>query len=210
MTALLLVDIQNDFLPGGSLAVKEGDQILPVVKKLMKLPFNKILATRDWHSTDHGSFAVTHALPEGSLIELNGISQILWPKHCVQNTLGAEFHKDIDKKMIDAVFSKGVDPVIDSYSTFFDNEKRRSTGLEDYLRTNQIHTLYILGLATDYCVKFSALDACHLNFNVYVVVDGCRGIGLLAGDSEKAFEEMRQAGAKLVNSDHINLTSGIC
>ena len=207
MTALLLVDIQNDFLPGGSLAVKDGDLIIPVVKKLMKLPFDKILATRDWHPDDHGSFAVTHALPEGSLIELDGISQILWPKHCVQNTAGANFHKELDQKSIDAVFSKGVDPIIDSYSTFFDNEKRRSTGLEDYLRKNQIHTLYILGLATDYCVKFSVIDACHLNFNVYVVVDGCRGIDLLAGDSEKAFSEMQQAGAQLVDSDHIKLTS---
>lgn len=205
MTALLLVDIQNDFLPGGALAVKGGDQILPIATALMKLPFDKILATRDWHPEDHGSFASTHQLPEGSLIELDGSPQILWPKHCVQNTWGAEFSKDLNKDAFDAVFSKGVDPVIDSYSTFFDNEKRRSTGLEDYLRKNQIHTLYILGLATDYCVKFSVIDACHLNFNVYVVVDGCRGIDLLAGDSEQAFREMEQAGAKLIQSTEINI-----
>lgn len=206
MTALLLVDIQNDFLPGGALAVKEGDMILPIVKELMDLPFDKILATRDWHPESHGSFASTHQLPEGSLIELDGAPQILWPKHCIQNTLGAEFSKALNKNTFDGVFSKGIDPVIDSYSTFFDNEKRRSTGLEEYLRDNQIHTLYILGLATDYCVKFSVLDACHLNFNVYVVVDGCRGIDLLAGDSARAFNEMEEAGAKLVYSHEINLT----
>lgn len=206
MTALLLVDIQNDFLPGGSLAVKGGDLILPTVQKLMQLPFDKILATRDWHPEDHGSFASTHELPVGSLIELDGSPQILWPKHCVENSWGAEFHQGWDSTCVDAVFSKGVDPIIDSYSTFFDNEKRRSTGLEDYLKSHQINTLYIVGLATDYCVKFSVLDACHLNFNVYVVVDGCRGIDLLAGDSEKAFREMEQAGAKLVHSDEINLT----
>lgn len=203
MTALLFVDIQNDFMPGGALAVKNGDQILPVVNKLLELPFDKIIATRDWHPEGHGSFASTHQLPEGSLIELDGIPQILWPKHCVQNTWGAEFHKGWDSKQVDAVFEKGVDPIIDSYSTFFDNEKRRSTGLEDYLRKNQIHTLYIAGLATDYCVKFSVLDACHLNFNVYVVVDGCRGIDLLAQDSENAFREMEQAGAHLITSDKI-------
>lgn len=206
MTALLLVDIQNDFLPGGSLAVKDGDQILPVVNEVMKLPFDKILATRDWHPEDHGSFAEAHELPEGSMIQLDGAPQMLWPKHCVQNTFGAEFHKDWDSSLVDAVFSKGVDPIIDSYSTFFDNEKRRSTGLEDYLRKHQIHTLYILGLATDYCVKFSVIDACHLNFKVYVVVDGCRGIDLIAGDSAKAFSEMEQAGAELIPSAKINLT----
>ncbi len=203
MTALLLVDIQNDFMPGGALAVKNGDEILPVVNKLLRLPFDKIVATRDWHPEDHGSFASTHQLPEGSLIELDGVPQILWPKHCVQNTHGAEFHKGFDSAKLDAVFEKGVDPVIDSYSTFFDNERRRSTGLEDYLKQNKIHTLYVLGLATDYCVKYSCLDACHLNFNVYVVVDGCRGIDLLAGDSIVAFEEMKQAGAHLILSENI-------
>lgn len=205
MTALLLVDLQNDFMPGGALAIKKSDLVLPVVRELMTMPFDKILATRDWHPENHGSFAKAHHLKVGQVIELDGIAQILWPVHCVQNTPGADFHPGWDSKKVDAVFSKGVDPIVDSYSTFFDNERRRSTGLDDYLKEHGIKTLYIAGLATDYCVKYSALDACRLNYNTYVVVEGCRGVNLRPDDSKNALIEMIEAGAHLVNLSEVKL-----
>ncbi len=198
MTALILVDLQNDFFPGGALAVKEGDLILPVVNELMKKPFDRIIATRDWHPPNHGSFASVHHKPVGAEIDLNGIPQILWPVHCVQGTDGAAFHSGWDSSLVDQIFSKGIDPAIDSYSTFFDNGMRRSTGLEDYLRKTKIHTVYIAGLATDYCVKYSVLDACRLGFTTYVVADGCRGVNLNPGDSERAMNEMKKAGAQII------------
>lgn len=205
MTALLLVDLQNDFMPGGALAVKNGDEVLPVVKKLMELPFDKILASRDWHPDNHVSFAKNHQLPVGSVIEVDGISQILWPVHCVQESSGAQFHKNFDSRRVEAIFSKGVDPLIDSYSAFFDNEKKRSTGLDAYLKEHSIDTLYIAGLTTEYCVKYSVLDARQLGLNTYVIVDGCRGIDLHLNDSKKAWIEMVEAGAHLINLSEVKL-----
>jgi nicotinamidase/pyrazinamidase len=196
MTALLLVDVQNDFMPGGALEVKEGDLILPVIRKLIEMPFDKIVASRDWHPADHGSF-VDAEKPITT-------PQILWPRHCVQHSKGAEFHEDLDQSRIDLVISKGIDSTIDSYSTFFDNERKRSTLLEEYFRKEGIHTVYIAGLATDYCVKYSCLDACGLNFNTYVVVDGCRGVNLHPGDSARALSEMKKAGAHLIQSSEVD------
>lgn len=205
MTALLLVDLQNDFMPGGSLEVKHGDQIIPVVQQLMQLPFDKILASRDWHPENHGSFAKNHHLPVGWTIKLDGISQVLWPVHCVQNTPGAEFHSGFDSVRADAIFSKGIDSGVDSYSTFFDNEKKRSTGLADYLAQHQIKTLYIAGLAVDYCVKYSALDAIKLNYKTFVIIDATRGVNLQAEDSRNALEEMSYAGVQLIHSSNVVL-----
>jgi len=155
--ALILVDIQQDFLPGGSLAVKKGNEILPVVNSLLDRRFDLVVATQDWHPADHGSFAANQGKKVGEVIDLYGISQILWPIHCVQNTPGADFSPLLRLDKIDKVFHKGTDPTIDSYSTFFDNCHKRSTGLETYLRENGIQRVYIVGLATDYCVKYSAI-----------------------------------------------------
>lgn len=205
MTALILVDLQNDFMPGGSLEVKEGDAILPTIRKLLEMPFDKIVATRDWHPRHHGSFAHVHQKSVGSVVDLAGIPQILWPAHCVQGSRGAQFHPGWDSSKIDEIFLKGVDPNVDSYSTFYDNGHRRKTGLEEYLKEHQIRTVYIAGLATDYCVKYSVLDACKLHLNTYVVVEGCRGVNLSPQDSENALLEMQQAGAKLVHLEEITL-----
>jgi len=200
MRALILVDIQNDFLPGGALAVPDGDEVIPVANRLQP-HFDLVVATQDWHPPDHGSFASNHEGKEpGDRIELAGLEQILWPDHCIQGSGGAEFAADFDRSRVEKVFQKGIDPEIDSYSTFFDNAHRRSTGLTDFLRERGVDEVYLVGLATDYCVKFSALDALGEGFETWVVEDGVRGVDLEEGDSEKALEEMREAGAKLVRS----------
>ncbi|MGK2855763.1 MAG: bifunctional nicotinamidase/pyrazinamidase, partial [Thermoanaerobaculia bacterium] len=195
--ALLLVDIQNDFVPGGALAVQEGDLVVPVANAL-RARFDLLVATQDWHPADHGSFASNHAgAKPGELGELGGLPQIYWPDHCVQGTHGSWFHAALDLHGV-TVFRKGRDPGIDSYSAFFDNGHRKSTGLGDFLRARGVREAVILGLATDYCVKFTALDARGLGFDVTVVEDGCRGVELAPGDSARAFEAMRAAGARIV------------
>ena len=158
MKALLVIDVQNDFCPGGSLAVKEGDQIVSGINRFMP-QFDLVVASQDWHPENHGSFAVNHEKTPGELIELNGLTQILWPKHCVQGSAGAEFHAELNTDEIDAVFTKGENPLIDSYSAFYDNGHLNKTGLDDYLKSKQVTELFLCGLATDYCVKFTALDA---------------------------------------------------
>jgi nicotinamidase/pyrazinamidase len=201
--ALILVDIQNDFLPGGSLAVRDGDRVVPVANALQQ-KFELILATQDWHPPDHGSFASNHPghVP-GDLIDLNGLPQVLWPDHCVQGSFGAEFHRDLDLSRISRVFRKGTDPTIDSYSGFFDNAHRKDTGLGDFLSSVGVTDVYIAGLATDYCVKFSTLDARLLGFETWIVIDGCRGVELAAGDVDAAVEEMLRMGARVVESAKI-------
>ena len=200
MKALIIVDLQNDFMPGGALAVPDGDVVVDVANRLAPL-FKLVVATQDWHPPNHGSFASRHGGKSiGDIINLNGLRQELWPVHCVQNSEGASFHGDLNLKPVARVFQKGTDPGIDSYSAFFDNAHRRSTGLGDYLRENGVTEVHIMGLATDYCVKFSALDAVQLGLETYVITDGCRGIDLNLGDIDKACDEMRQAGVKLVEA----------
>lgn len=201
MTALLLVDIQNDFLPGGALAVHEGDQILPVVNQLIEKKFDIVIATKDWHPVNHSSFASTHHKQPGDRILLNELEQILWPIHCLQHTPGAEFASQLNSAKFDKIFYKGTDQDIDSYSAFFDNGHRKSTGLAEFLREKKIRNIYIAGLATDYCVKYSALDGAKLGFNVFVVVDACKGVNLQPDDTKNAVDEMEQAGAKIVFSE---------
>ena len=184
MDALVLVDIQNDFCPGGSLAVKEGDRVVPVVNELQK-KFELVVATKDWHPPNHSSF------------------ESLWPPHCVQETGGAEFVAGLDTSRIAHTFLKGTDPAVDSYSGFFDNEHKLSTGLGDWLRAHGVTGVTIAGLATDYCVKFTALDAIRLGFETTVVADACRGVEVNEGDTERAVEEMRAAGARIVESREI-------
>jgi len=196
--ALIMVDLQNDFVPGGALSVPNGDQVIPIANKLQR-DYSLVVATQDWHPPNHGSFAVNHeGKKPGDRILLDGIEQILWPLHCVQETPGADFVPALDRSRIDRVFQKGTDPRIDSYSALFDNAHRRSTGLAEYLQEQSVTDVYLLGLALDYCVKFSALDARRLGFNTCVILDACRGIALQPDDLEKALEEMRRAGAKIV------------
>ena len=200
MRTLVLVDLQYDFMPGGALAVAHGDEVVPVACALVP-KFDVVIATQDWHPRNHASFAVNH--PErdvGDVIELDGLSQVLWPPHCVQGTRGAELHEALDRKRITAVFRKGIDPTIDSYSGFFDNGHRKATGLGDWLRERKIAKLWVMGLATDYCVKFTVLDARRLGFEVVVIEDGCRAVNLAPGDGERALVEMREAGATIVPS----------
>jgi nicotinamidase/pyrazinamidase len=199
MTALILVDLQNDFMPGGSLAVPEGDEIIPIVNQLIHLPFDLIVATKDWHPADHGSFADNHGKCIGEHIQLAGLDQILWPRHCVQGTKGSEFTSGWDITSINKTIYKGIEKNIDSYSTFFDNGHRRSTGLAPYLKEKGIKHLYIAGLATDYCVKYSVMDALQLDFTVDVIIDACRGVNLNANDSKDALETMNKAGATLIS-----------
>lgn len=202
-TALLLVDLQNDFLPGGSLAVKEGNTILPVIDQLIQLPFALVVASKDWHPADHGSFASTHEKNVGEIVNLKGLSQVLWPVHCVQKTQGAEFSDQWNHQEIDKVFYKGTDRDIDSYSAFFDNGHQKATGLHAYLQENGIKELFIAGLTTDYCVKFSVLDALKLGYNVSVVVDACRPVNLHPDDELESLEEMSKNGATLLLSKEI-------
>jgi nicotinamidase/pyrazinamidase len=203
VNALIIVDLQNDFLPGGALAVPHGDEVVPLANELQR-KFELVLATQDWHPRDHGSFAANHPGKKlGKRIILDGIEQILWPVHCVQNTRGAEFASGFDTSRVAHVFHKGSDPMIDSYSTFFDNAHRRHTGLAHYLEKRGINDIYLMGLALDYCVKYSTLDARELGLNAFVIIDGCRGIELEPGDISRALDEMKRAGAILLNSGKI-------
>ncbi len=200
MNTLIIVDLQNDFLPDGALAVPHGDEVVPLANELQP-HFELVVATHDWHPADHGSFAANHpGKKPGDRIMLNGIEQILWPVHCVQNTPGAEFAASFDTKRIRRVFQKGTDPKIDSYSAFFDNAHRRSTGLGEYLKERSITDIYLVGLALDYCVKYSVLDAQQLGFNAHVIVDACRGIALDPGDLDRALDEMKRSGETLLES----------
>ncbi|MBN1905038.1 MAG: bifunctional nicotinamidase/pyrazinamidase [Deltaproteobacteria bacterium] len=197
--ALILVDIQNDFIPGGALAVAGGDEIIEVANRAMK-HFNHIIAKQDWHPADHKSFASQHkGKKPGEFIELNGIQQILWPDHCIMETRGAEFAPGLDTGSITKVIRKGMNREVDSYSGFFDNAQNHPTGLEDYLRSQEITDLYIMGLATDYCVKFTALDARRLGFNTNLIIEGVRGVEVNPGDCDKAVEEMKKAGVMVVH-----------
>lgn len=197
MHALLLIDIQNDFLPGGALAVPGGNGIIPIVNELMS-GFDTIVATQDWHPPDHGSFAVNHpGRNVFEVVDLHGLQQTLWPVHCVRNTGGALFAPALDTRRIARVFPKGTDPRIDSYSGFFDNGHRGDTGLDEWLRGKGVTELTLCGLATDYCVKFTALDALRCGFKVNLHLAACRGVDLCAGDCDKAIAEIREHGAEI-------------
>ena len=201
MNALILVDIQNDFAPGGALAVPQGDRVAAVANRLIP-HFDLVVATQDWHPGDHASFASQHPGKQiGEVVEFDGLQQILWPDHCVAQTHGADFVAGLDVDAIDHVVRKGTDRAIDSYSGFFDNGRRRSTGLGDFLKSQGVGRVFIMGLATDYCVKFTALDAVELGFETQLIADGCRGVDLNRGDVERAMEEMRTAGVRVLHSE---------
>ena len=200
---LIIVDVQNDFLPGGALAVMRGDEVVAVANELMPA-FARVIATQDWHPRTHGSFAVHHpGRAVGEVIALGGVDQVLWPVHCVQDTPGAAFAGGLSQGRVDHVVQKGTDPAIDSYSGFFDNDRQRATGLEVLLREHGETRLWVMGLATDYCVRATALDALRLGFAVTLVVDGCRAVDLQAGDGARAIAEMQASGVVLATSAEV-------
>ena len=203
LDCLIVVDVQNDFLPGGALAVARGDEVVSVANALMPV-FRRVIATQDWHPRAHGSFAANHSgRAVGEVMMLGGADQVLWPVHCVQETDGAAFAPELDVGRIGHVVRKGTDPAIDSYSGFFDNDQRKSTGLEALLRAHGEARVWVLGLATDYCVKATALDALRLGFKVTLVVDGCRAVDLRSGDGARAFAAMQAAGVALATSAEV-------
>lgn len=198
MRALILVDLQNDFLPGGALAVRQGDQVIEPANRL-QAAYDLVVATQDWHPADHGSFATQHLWRNpGEVTCLEGLEQVLWPPHCVQGTWGAELSAELDRTRIARVFRKGMDRKVDSYSGFFDNGRRNDTGMGAWLREQGIDAVDVCGLALDYCVKFTAIDAARLGFRTSVLIDACRAANLHAGDGERAVEELRRAGVAIV------------
>jgi len=199
MKTLLLVDIQNDFLPTGALPVPEGDQIIPLVNQLQK-KFDLVVATQDWHPENHQSFAVYHGQKPGEVISLHGIEQVLWPVHCVQDSFGAQLAAGLETDAIERVFQKGISPEVDSYSGFFDNGHQNDTGLSNYLTEKGVSELFVVGLALDYCVKFTALDARQCGFKTSLIVDGTRGVNINAGDSVSAVKEMSETGVNIIQS----------
>ncbi len=203
MKALIVVDIQNDFVEGGALAVAGGLSIVPVVNELMNR-FELVVGTQDWHPAEHGSFAANHpGRHPGEIIDLHGLTQTLWPVHCVMGSYGAEFVAGLDSWQFEAIFRKGTHPAIDSYSGFFDNGRRKSTGLSGYLRDKGIRQVYVCGLATDYCVKATAIDAAREGFETFVIADAIMGVNLKADDSLLALEEMKKHGITALSSTEI-------
>lgn len=194
--ALIVIDVQNDFCPGGALAVAEGDQIILRINSLLD-NFNATILTQDWHPQGHSSFASSHAgkVPF-DMIDMPYGAQVLWPDHCVQGTNGADFHAGLNTDAADMIIRKGYNPDIDSYSAFFENDHKTPTGLEGYLRTRAITTLTMVGLATDFCVHFSAVDATKLGFDVTVLEGACRAIDM-DGSLASARAAMQDAGVKL-------------
>jgi nicotinamidase/pyrazinamidase len=204
MRCLILVDLQYDFMPGGSLAVAEGDRVVPVANRLMR-HFDLVVATQDWHPAGHKSFASGHEGKNiGDVIRLDGLDQVLWPDHCIQGTPGAALHEDLAARQIHHVVQKGTDARIDSYSGFFDNGHRQATQLAKLLKQRDITDVAVMGLATDYCVKFTALDAVELGLNTVLIEDGCRGVDLNPGDVSRAIDAMRNAGVQVVTSEQLS------
>lgn len=203
MKALLIVDVQNDFLPGGALAVPQGDVIIPVINNIQQ-HFKLIVATRDWHPANHGSFASNHDNRQvGEVIRLHGQEQVLWPDHCVQGSPGAEISPLLNQGLINNVIFKGSDPDIDSYSAFYDNGHLKETGLHAYLKRNGITSLFVCGLAADYCVYYTVKDALLLGYEANLLTDATRGVNLQPEDTEKAFKDMEKRGARLMTSTEL-------
>lgn len=201
MKALILVDLQVDFLPGGALPVPRGDQVIPLANRIQQR-FQLVVATQDWHPANHGSFAANHpGKAPGEVIDLNGAQQTLWPVHCVEDTVGAALAPNLDTDRVRKIIRKGTEPEIDSYSGFFDNGHRKATGLDLYLKQAGVTETYVLGLATDYCVKFTALDSVELGFTTYVLADACRGVDLHAGDVAAALHDMSAAGVQVITDE---------
>lgn len=202
MRALLVIDVQNDFCPGGALPVPEGDVVVPVINELMEA-FDHVVLTQDWHPEGHHSFASSHA-GKGpyDTVEMDYGEQVLWPDHCVQGTAGADFHPDLNTTRAELIIRKGFRPEIDSYSAFFENDQETPTGLTGYLRERGIDTLVVVGLATDFCVKWSALDGREQGFTVHVVEDATRGIDT-NGSLAAAWDAMHEAGVQVLEAEDL-------
>ena len=206
--ALIIIDVQNDFCPGGALAVENGDRVITPLNALVSLFADRggrIAATQDWHPIDHASFAASHENKKpGDLIDLPGTkNQVLWPAHCIMGSRGADFHDDIDLKPVHFIIRKGFRKNLDSYSAFFENDRKTSTGLDGFLKSLSIGTLVLGGLATDYCVYYSAMDAKALGYETIVAGDAVRGVGFPQGSVEKAIKSMKEAGIKIIESGDI-------
>lgn len=200
--ALVVIDVQNDFCPGGALAVADGDAVVPVANALIRR-FEHVVLTQDWHPPGHRSFASSHpGRAPFETIELDYGAQTLWPDHCVQGSRGAEFRADLEATRAELVIRKGFRPGIDSYSAFYENDRATPTGLAGYLRDRGFARVFLCGLATDYCVAYSALDARRLHFDTVVLLDACRAIDL-DGSLEQALAAMRKAGVVLTQSTEL-------
>ena len=202
-SAFIAVDIQNDFCPHGALAVPDGDAVIPIINNLARR-FPRAVATQDWHPAGHFSFASTRPGAQVySVVDAEGISQVLWPDHCVQGTPGAAFHPDLDLVPFDLIVRKGANPHLDSYSTFFENDRKTSTGLHGWLRELHVTEVWLAGLATDFCVLYSALDAVCLGYTTFVVADAVRAVNVPEGSEARALKSMAAAGVKLFTSKEI-------
>jgi len=199
---LIIIDVQNDFCPGGALEVPYGDEIIEIINKISP-KFDKVIATQDWHPKNHISFASTHNKKIFDTIETTYGTQILWPSHCVQESKGAEFHKKLNLKPVDLIIRKGTDVNLDSYSAFLENDKKTETGLQYYLQGLNITKVYICGLATDFCVFYSAMDAKNFGFNTYVILDACKGVDVPKNNVKKALDEMKKNHIKIITSSEI-------
>ncbi len=199
-SVLLIVDVQNDFCPGGSLAVEYGDTIIPRINSLMHR-FPLVVATKDWHPAGHVSFADSHpGSKPGDTVTHDGVEQQLWPSHCVQGTAGADFHADLDRKPLNLVLHKGTSVNLDSYSAFFENDHKTPTGLEGYLKTLGVSKVYIAGLAEDVCVRFSAEDAVACGFESFVIADCTRGVDIPKGSVQTARRSMQGKNVGYIQS----------
>ena len=201
-TALVLIDIQNDFCPGGALAVDQGDEIVEISNKIQE-QFKIKIITQDWHPKTHKSFASNHEDKEPlSTVEMFYGLQVLWPNHCIQGTEGSKFHSKLITDSADLIIRKGFRPEIDSYSAFFENDQKTPTGLDGYLKSRGVNTIYLCGLAFDFCVYFSALDGAKLGYNVNVIQDACRAIDL-DGSLEKSLNDMKSKGVKILSTSDL-------
>ena len=202
MKTLVIIDMQNDFIPGGALAVPEGDQIVDLINKLQE-EFDLVIATQDWHPRDHSSFVANHpGKKDFEKIDLHGQEQVLWPVHCVQNSDGAKFHPDLNTAKIETIFRKGTSQEIDSYSGFYDNAHLKSTGLAGFLKEKGAEELYFCGLAAEYCVYFSIMDALKEGFSAILIEDATRPLNV--EDFQKAKENILKAGGKIIKSKELN------
>ncbi len=203
LRALIAVDIQNDFCPGGALPVNKGDEVIPLVNRLSR-KFATVAITQDWHPANHVSFASNHeGMNVYDQLEINGINQVLWPDHCVAGTPGALIHPDLDTDRANIIIRKGTTPGLDSYSAFFENDRLTKTGLSGYLNALEIDDVYLCGLATDYCVFYSAMDAVRTGFKTHVILDASRGIDIPEGSLESVIEQMKVHGIRIINSGEI-------
>lgn len=197
--ALIIVDVQNDFCEGGALAVPDADSIIPYINLLLEEnEYDQVVLTQDWHPANHKSFASNNGKNVGETISLNGVPQFMWPDHCVQGTFGADFHSDLNRDKVTHIIQKGKNPEIDSYSAFQDNNHFMKTGLEDFLRYHDIQLVEIVGLALDYCVKFTALDAVNAGFVTCLHFNGTKAVNVKPDNSKNAIYDMLERGVTIL------------